>query len=401
MSLQDFKTKSEIISRDMPKVNGNNQYKAKTIVAIDGGYSSVKGVSPNKIFTFPSYAKKASSDFQVVGKLSDDDLQFIDNKTGDIWLVGRTAEATMNQIDVDSTTDESLYTRYRYNSEVYRVIMLTGLALGLYGTGEGKEIFLQTGLPSAYVKRDSGKLVQALSGDIDISIKIGNNPFTRFKFTLDEQHIDVMEQPRGTLNSVVYKNGEVSEYASKILRSSVVVLDMGFGTSDIFAFKNNITDGHDSYSDTSMRAVFDLALKKISDEYPIDTKIFELQKYLIDGSIPYMDMESDTYKMNYIEIAPYIEKANEDLCSKEIARLMQKFDNLKDYRYLIVTGGTGMSRFEMIRKKLEGIPTLTVLPGNENTPELSCVYSNAIGYYLFRHAKMKSEAKKAEAGANN
>ena len=399
MSSIDFKTKSEIISREMPRVNGNNQFKAKTIVAIDGGYSSVKGVSPNKVFVFPSYAKKAPSDFSVVGKLSEDDIQYMDNKTGDIWLVGKTAEATMDQSDVDSTTDASLYTRYRYNSEVYRVIMATGLALGLMGTGEGNEIFLQTGLPSAYVNRDSAKLVQSLCGDYDVSLKIGNTPFTRFKFSLDEEHIDVMEQPKGTLNNLIYKDGKPSEIATKILKSSVVVLDIGFGTSDIFAFKNSIMTGHPTETDTAMKSVFDLALKKISEEYPVDTKIFELQKYLTEGHIPYMDMDSDEYKMRYIEIAPYIEAANKELCEKEIAKLMQAYEGLKDYQYLVVTGGTGESRLEMIKAKLAGIPHLTVLAGNVNTPDLSCVYSNVLGYYAFRHAKMMSEAKKAAAGA--
>ena len=391
----NYKTKSEIIKREMPRITGNNQFKAKTIIAIDGGYSSVKGVSPNKVFTFPSYAKKAPADFSVVGKLSDDDLQFIDNKNGDVWLVGKTAEATMDQGDVDSTTDASLYTRYRYNSDVYRVIMATGLALGLYGTGEGNEIFLQTGLPSAYVKRDSGKLIQSLCGDYDISLKVGNAPFARFKFSLDEEHIDVMEQPRGTLNSIVYKDGKPSDIATKILKSSVVVLDIGFGTSDIFSFRNSISGGHLTYNDTAMKSVFDLALRKISEEYPVDVKTFELQKYLTSGDIPYMDMDTEEFSTKYIPIAPYIEASNKELCDKEVARLMQEYGNLLDYQYLVVTGGTGESRFEMIKDKLKGIPKLSVLPGNMNTSDLPFAYSNVLGYYLFRHAKMASEARKA------
>ncbi|MBR4580035.1 MAG: hypothetical protein IKO32_02250 [Lachnospiraceae bacterium] len=52
-----FKTQSEIRNYKMPRINGNNQYKARTIIALDGGYSAVKGVSPDRVFKFPSYAK--------------------------------------------------------------------------------------------------------------------------------------------------------------------------------------------------------------------------------------------------------------------------------------------------------------------------------------------------------
>jgi plasmid segregation protein ParM len=77
------------------------------------------------------------------------------------------------------------------------------------------------------------------------------------------------------------------------------------------------------------------------------------------------------------------------MCEKSVRRLMQLYDNLKDYKYLIVTGGTGESRFAQIKDMLSGLPHLTVLPGNVNTPDLSFTYSNVIGYYMFRYANLK------------
>ena len=110
MSLtQNFKTRSEIRERKMPRINGNNQYKSKVIFAMDIGYSSVKIAGPNRVGSFPSYAKKVSNDLEVVGKVRAEDIQFRDNKTGEVWLVGQSAEALMNHNDVASTTDMSLY----------------------------------------------------------------------------------------------------------------------------------------------------------------------------------------------------------------------------------------------------------------------------------------------------
>lgn len=388
-----FKTKSEILEKRMPRINGNNQHKGKTIMALDGGYSSVKGASPNRVFMFPSYAKRTPKNLDVVGKLRPSDIQFRNNITGESWLVGQSAEALMDQTDIDSTTDASLYTRYRYDSDVYKVIMASGMALGLLGTGAGNEIYLQTGLPATYKDRDSDKLAAALAGDYDIAIKIGNGDWNSFQFSLDREHIDIMEQPQGTLCATAYDNGEVSQLGKDVLRSNSVILDVGFGTEDIFSIRSGYKNAHQTYSDTGMRAVFDEVIRELVTEYPAaEYKIFEFQNYLESGQAPYFD--TDEFKMHYVDFSNLLELKNRELCEKSIRRLMQEYSNLTNYKYLIVTGGTGESRFEQIRDMLSGLPNLQVLPGNINCPDLSFSYSNVIGYYMLRHAKLSAEMRK-------
>lgn len=392
----DFKTKNEIVYKTMPRINGNNQFKSKTILAIDGGYSGVKVVSPNKLAAFPSYAKKVDKTFSIIGKMDSDDLLFRNNKTGEIWVVGKTAENLMDRSDVDEMDDDSLYTRYRYNSDIYKVIMATGIALGLYKVGTVMELYLQTGLPSEYLAKDTAKLKAALSGNYDISLKIGNNDWETFQFDLYETHIEVMEQPKGTLNNLVYNMGKVSKEWASVLSSNVIIWDIGFGTEDIFAFKKASLTGNDTFRNSAMRSVFERTIDKVREnnkDMEIDVKVFELQKYLTDGEIPIVDEE--TYESTYIRFEKELEEANKEICMESIDRLMKKYDSLKDYRYLVVTGGTGESRFEMIKDRLKGLGKLTILAGNENIPEVSCIYSNVLGYYMFRYAKLMSEMKKA------
>ena len=395
INTNDFKIYSEIVEKNMPRINGNNQHKGKTVVAMDIGYSSVKGVSPNKIFKYSSYAKKAPRGLEVIGKVHPHDIQFRDNKTGDVWLVGQAAEALMEQSDVDSTTDASLYARYRYNSDIFKVISSTGLALGLLGTKADNEIYLQTGLPATYKERDSKKLVDALAGYYDMSIKIGNGEWMSFKFNLDESHIGVMEQPQGTLCSAAYSSdGAVSKMGQDILTSNSIILDIGFGTEDIFSIKHGYKNNHDTYSDTGMRAVFEGVIEELSEKYPVNYKIFEFQKFLETGEASYFDV--DEFRTETIHFDEILEKKNRQLCEKSIRRLMQEHSNLDGYKYLIVTGGTGESRFEQITEMLKGISTLKVLPGNLNSEELSFSYSNVIGYYMFRHATLSAEIRKSE-----
>ena len=399
-----FKTRSEITERKLPRVNGNNQYKGRTVIALDGGYSSVKGASPNKVFMFPSYAKRAPKDLEVVGKVSPSDIQFRDNKTGEIWLVGQAAENTMDQADLDSTTDTSLYTRYRYDSDVFHVIMASGLAIGLWGTGAGNEIFLQTGLPAKYKENDTPRLIKALVGEYDIAVKIGASDWADFRFTLDEKHIFVMEQPQGTMCAAAYKMqkgpegesgeteiiGVMDDLGKDILKSNTIILDVGFGTEDLFSIRAGYKNNHQTYSDTGMRAVFEGVIKRMTEKYPeASFKIFEFQKYLEKGKASYFDY--DAFGTVDIDFAEILKEVNAELCEKSIRRMMQDYSNLTDYKYLIVTGGGGESRFEQIRERLSGLGGLTILPGNLNTPDLPFAYSNVIGYYMRRLAKLQSK----------
>lgn len=395
MDTSKFKTKSEIIERKMPRINGNNQYKGRTIIAIDGGYSSVKGVGPERVFMFPSYAKKAPSSLEVVGKIDECDILFRNNNTGETWLVGQSAETMMDQTDHESITDASLFTRYRYDSDMYKVIMATGLALGLWNTPKGNEVYLQTGLPSAYKKADAPKLISALAGKYNISIKVGARPWSDFEFVLPPNNINVMEQPMGTLCSIAYSNGERTKFGDEVMASNSLILDIGFGTEDIFSVRRGYSSESKTYSDTAMRAVFDDVIKEIKKDYPdVELKVFELQNHLVDGQAPYFDISE--FKMNYIPFGDILAKVNADLCEKSIMRLMQDYQNMQNYKYLIVTGGTGESRFNQIKSKLSVIPSLQVLPGNMNVPDLSYQYSNVVGYYMLRHALTVRDAKLAE-----
>lgn len=397
MNTASFKTKSEIIEKKLPRINGNNQYRGKTIIALDGGYSAVKGASPERVFIFPSYAKKAPEGFEVIGKVRPTDILYRDNDTQEVWLVGQAAESMMDQTDLESTTDASLYTRYRYDSQVFKVIMATGLALGLWGTPEGNEIILQTGLPSAYKTSDEGRLKKALAGNYNIAIKVGSGGWKDFNFTLDVDNISVMEQPQGTLNAVVFKDGELTDLGKDIMISNSLILDIGFGTEDIFSIRSGYKNNHQTYQDTAMRAVFDMVIQKFREAHPeAELKVFELQNYLEAGQISYFNQGD--FKMEYVDFSDILEEVNRTLCEKSILRLMQDYQNMQHYKYLIVTGGTGESRFEQIKEKLSVIPSLTVLPGNLNASELSFSYANVLGYYMLRHSLTMRDMKKAESG---
>lgn len=393
-----YRTKSEIMEGvDVPGVVLPEGQRPVSIVALDIGYSSVKGISAQRAFRFPSYAKRlVNGEAEIIGKLKPTDLILKDNKTGELWLVGDIAQQLMTREDVDSTTDKDIYQRYRYETPIFKIVTAAAMALALLGADTNNEVYLETGLPSQYKAADTPKLVKALSGDYDISLKAGNGKFVPFKFTLDESHINVIEQPQGTLFAAAYQqNGKPIPNFELFLGSNTIIWDFGFNTEDIFAMSGGLAmqggKAHKTFTDTSMRAVFENAIAKMQENYPIECKVFEFQQFLETGKAIYFDV--DTWEDVTFDIQDYITNANRELCEKSIVRLMQEFDNLKGIDNIIVTGGTGESRIEQIREKLKKVH-VNIIDGNINNPALQFAYSNAMGYYMYGHARIERLAKK-------
>ena len=259
MNTADFKTKSLIKDWKMPKINGNNQFLNRVIVGIDGGYSSVKAITNSKIALFPSYAKKIDKkSFNIVAQLDDTTIIMTDNIKNETWVVGEMAETLIDDIDVSNTTDASLYSRYHLQNPIYIATMTAGLAICLMDMDlTNTQVYVQTGLPCEYLD-DADELKEVLTGHYDVTIKIGNNEEKRVIFDLKKDAINVMEQPKGTMISAVYDNhGQPLADRIGILRQNTLIVDIGFGTEDLFSIKSSVNNKQNTYSDTAMKSVFE------------------------------------------------------------------------------------------------------------------------------------------------
>lgn len=91
-------------------------------------------------------------------------------------------------------------------------------------------------------------------------------------------------------------------------------------------------------------------------------------------------------------IAQMIVAANQKVCNAVLERIKTMYNNLIDYDYLIVTGGTGAAWFDIIRDHFKGMETLKVIAANQNDM-LPYIYSNVRGYYLFLVGALRKAAK--------
>ncbi len=384
MNTKKFRTKTEFLKRDNGKIEGIWE------IGIDIGYSSVKLFSPNITACFPSYAKQIDNSFQFAGETPANTIIYRNDENGELWLVGEVAQNTIARGDT-SDSESMLYGRERYTAPMFEVITRTGLGISCRANEickyDTEKIVVQTGLPERYMG-DAPDLKDVLAGCHNFSIKIGNGEWETFSLNIASEDVYVMSQPKGTLFSVcVDKNRTFRKDAAMYLKSSVLVFDPGFGTLDLFPINSGVVGIGETFADLGMKRVFGETSRLIRDKYRVDIPVPAMQKNLESGTVRYFDRK--TLQSKDYEFGDLLAQANEKVCNLAIDK-MTSAANLGDYDYLIVTGGTGAAWYQKMQEKFKGISTLSIIPGNQNE-DLSFIYSNVRGYYLYRYITLNKE----------
>lgn len=358
-------------------------------VALDIGYSAVKGMSPNHVFCFPSFARRFTGKMLDGAPPSPYDIQYR-SENGDVWNVGLMAQEAINSDDSNDSI-HSLYGRNRYFSPMFLVIARVGLAFSLiendFGDPTGKTIVLQTGLPPAYIRSDSCDLKEALAGHHEFDVRVGNDDWRHFSFDLPEDNIRVMPQPMGSFFSAVLTNeAEQLPSAKKLLNSNVLIFDAGFGTVDTYSIRNRQIENSQSFDDCGMKAVLMETCRNILQKFNTEIPVHAMQKYLREAQIRVRHRRD--LKTRYETFDDLLESANQKVCHVALERIEATYNSLMDYDYLLVTGGTGAAWFDMISERYSGMETLQIITGSQND-SLSHIYSNVRGYYLHQAGKLQ------------
>lgn len=372
-----FKTISEIV----PCVN----LAAKGIfpIALDIGYSAVKGFSPSVRFCFPAFVREHIG--EIIGNPKKSDILYKD-ETG-IYAVGALATDSISSKDTNDASN-TMFGRNRYYSPAFLVLARVGMAIAMKrnnngGCAKDDTVFLQTGLPPAYRKVDTPLLVDALSGRHAFSIRIGSGKWADFDFELHSECISVIDQPIGSVYSASKKSNGKTVMASNgktYIDSRTLVLDGGFGTLDIFSIINRKIDNSNTFNDLGMKAIFEKTSADIFRAYGKEIYAHTMQSCLETGLVTVYDRKNRSTRE--YDISGLLEKSNEDICNRALNKIESAYD-LEDYDYLIVTGGTGAAWMPYIKARYEKMSTLEILCANQNEP-ISPVYNNVRGYYIYR-----------------
>ena len=392
MDTKLFKTRTIIQSQT---VNGQRAAIRKNpsrkpdqwVIGLDIGYSSVKGMSQNSLFTFPKFAKKLPKNAVTLAKPLDTDILYRDCETRDIYAVGEKAEKMLS-IESASDNDPTLFGRNHYYSEIFKIVSRVGLGMAMqsnsFGSPVGKRLIVQTGLPSAYIFDDTKYIKEVFADHYNFDLKMGKDDWQHFEFDLTEKDIFVMQQPMGTLISLVCdRNGVQTLDSEALFKSKILVFDPGFKTGDTAYIKGgeiNIADCQ-TFEELSMMEVLTRTANKIRSKYGVTVTIPAMQNYLETGEVKVFDRKNmRSYPVNFAEL---LEASSMEVCDMAISKLVEVYNYFSEVDYLTLSGGTGAAWYPYFKERLSGFETLNIIPCNRND-DISYIFSNVRGYYLYR-----------------
>lgn len=392
ISTKNFKTRTAFYNADNPSVEG------VWSIALDIGYSAVKGYSVNRIFSYPSFIREARLDSMLAEnmKTRKDTIQYRDETLG-TWDVGN--RAIMLSSDGETYgSDNTLYSRNRYSQPMFLILARVGLAIGMtenkFATYNGEKIKLQTGLPIEYVKSDSSNLRAALSGRHQFDIRFGGSEEWRhFDFELNADDIGIMPQPVGSFWSSIFDSlGNPKRGANKFMAESSLIFDGGFGTLDVFAIKDLSISFSFTYPECGMREVFKRTSDEILQKYHHQIPIPFFQKYLDSGEIDILCptdpnklidvLNPDSFRKEKVDFSAILEKHSKDVCYSAMKKVLTSTNNLEDFQHFIITGGTGAAWSEWIHAALDPLSKDVIDAVGDENEKISAIYNNVRGYYM-------------------
>ena len=373
MDTKVFSTRSEIRTKERrPHADGTY------IIGLDMGYSGPKCYHENGNFVYPNYVKKING--EIFGELTKSDIIYENIATGEKYCVGTMA---LKSLDEDSVVaEDTLFGRNHYLHPEFKVSLETSLGIALWEhPTDGSDVFVQTGLPPKYLLKDSPYLKAVIEGNHSFALTIGSEKKI-FDITIAPNMIDIMSQPMGTFNSLLFdETGKPVPNAMDLMRSNLLMFDGGFGTLDKFLIVANQIETKDTDASLGMRRVFSETRSLIENDLGVTVSIPAMQNILKSGVVEVNDimtLDTKTYPID-----GYLEKANQMVAAEAL-------DSIKDYifkiKYLVMTGGTGDAWYEIFKTKLAKTK-VTVLLGKQNS-NLPTIYSNARGYYYNRLKKL-------------
>lgn len=328
----------------------------KLFIAVDPGFDSMKVVANGKVFKFPfnvvSTDERKMTDYRLR-----DDFMLLQKEDGSTYRVGQYARELLydNKEKIDS-----FYTEQRFISDEFQVGLDTAIALaieknGLYEDQAALDIHVMVALPHACRAVYAPTITGAAAGKHSFQLRCGRNDVKNYQFNIPEANIHTVSQTiAAILGETSDDNGDINEEKFYYLSNGpTLVLDGGYYTMGmVVVSRGGTVDESKTESDTlhAMANVNQAVADALHDKRP-DINHYSVE-YLLskdEGTIRYMDGG----KAAMIDIGEVRQEKMREVCSGLIEYLNKKYNSLLDFKYVLVTGGTGFCFFEQMLKYYE------------------------------------------------
>lgn len=337
----------------------------KLLIGVDPGFDSIKVVMENTFFKMPFNAVQVDAD-KIIQHRATDSLIVYKNLRGKTYLIGDYARQFIYEFknrEEMLKEMESFYTIERFTKPEFKVVVQTAIHLAIqkhmdetneYDLGE-YEIVVNVALPHRHVGDYRGVILDALAGEHQFDLKLGNGEYEKVSYSIKKKNIGTISQTLSALIAVTTDDDCMeSDEFEDILNGPSLVVDGGFytvGLVDInegVVLSNESTDSNTKYA---MKNVYEKIEQSLKDKRA-EIKSFNIE-YLLkkNKEIKYRDKDGGVTTLDLEDLKK--DKIKEQV-GEFIEFLNKKYNDLFDIKYLIVTGGTGASYYESLKSYYVG-----------------------------------------------
>ena len=327
------------------------------LLAIDPGFDNVKVIANGEHFKFPFNAVETDE-----RKMSDygrrDGFILYKDESGATWRVGQYARGLIFDNKEQQEQAEKMrgfYTEERFISSEFTVGLRAALAMainktGMYDDQENLDIRLIVALPHGCRAKFASTIVGVVAGEHSYYMRFDNGPEQAYHFTIQESGVFTISQTiAAILGETSDDDGNIDDDKFFYLSNGpTLVIDGGYYTVGLVPVsRGGSVDDARAESDTehAMKMVNVAVEKEIASQRP-DIKHYSIEYLLAqnDGIVRYLEGG----KAHAIDLAAIRKEKIEDVCDDFIEYLNKKYNNLLDFRYVLVTGGTGACFFPQL-----------------------------------------------------
>lgn len=326
----------------------------RLIIAVDPGFDSYKVIANLVSFKFPANVVETDE-----RKMSDwllrDDFMLLKSSYGTTYRIGQYAR---EKVFEDKFAPDDLFTDKRFVSDEFTVGLNTAIALaieknGYYDIQDELDIYLIVALPHAQKARYSATIVGDAAGRHNFTLRLGKGAEKPYSFSIKEQNIKTISQ---TIASILGETSDASGYideakARYINDGPTLVLDGGyytFGMASVSRGGSVDDDKAESETEHAMKNVNIRICKEIEKVRP-DIKHTSVE-YLLskdEGIIKYVD---ENGKSGSLDLKALKARMVREVCEDFIEYLNKKYNKLVDFKYVLVTGGTGATFYPILKE---------------------------------------------------
>lgn len=344
----------------------NDENIEPTLIGSDLGYGQIKTVSGNKKKKFLSAVGTPVSNFgrSTAVKTENELLNSLTlTLDGQTYYIGRNAiiNARNGRLTLRQNKADDIHNKIKY---------LTSLALFMEEDQEYAEFDIVTGLPVLEFKNQKEQLENMMSNNgklFSFTMHYGPKEISK---TIKINNVKVISQGEGAFYDFILDNtGNIINKNAEIVMGSVMVVDIGYRTSDIVTMENGrYVELLSDQFNKGVNTIHQEILRLIMEEYGIKKELKDLDQIVRDGNFYHNTRLYDVNKIIDTAGKPFAEDIVESLHTTSN-------DQLGSVNHVIFTGGGAEIIYPHVLPLLNGIVNTSIMNNAE--------FCNATGYYKY------------------